>query len=164
MSISTKTVMAGLIISALAIPVLAQTPMPPSQPMPSSTPSAPAILSPSPVVTPVPTVRAGPEASSFFTAPRTSTSWRATEMMGANVLNRAREKIGDVSDLIIDSDGRVVAVVIGVGGFLGMGERNVAVTLATLQMSRDPAGKIALTSDLTKPALQAAPVFTHASR
>jgi hypothetical protein len=162
MSISTKTVMAGLIISALAIPVLAQTPMPPSQPMPSSTPSAPAILSPSPV--PVPTVRAGPAVSSFFTTPQTSTSWRATEMMGVNVLNRAREKVGDVNDLIIDSDGRVVAVVIGVGGFLGMGERNVAVTLATLQMSRDPAGKIALTSDLTKPMLQAAPVYTSASR
>jgi sporulation protein YlmC with PRC-barrel domain len=53
--------------------------------------------------------------------------WRATKLTGLNVYNNNNEKIGDVNELIIDRDGKVAAAVIGVGGFLGMGEHLAAV-------------------------------------
>jgi len=53
--------------------------------------------------------------------------WRATKLTGVNVYNNNNEKIGDVNELIVGRDGKVEAVVIGVGGFLGMGEHLAAV-------------------------------------
>ena len=51
--------------------------------------------------------------------------WRATKLDGLNVYDPGNNKIGDISELIIGRDGRVAAVVVGVGGFLGIGEHNV---------------------------------------
>src|SRR5215217_7647261 len=51
--------------------------------------------------------------------------WRASKLEGLDVYNQNDEKIGDIGELIVDSSGKIQAVVIGVGGFLGMGERNV---------------------------------------
>ena len=53
--------------------------------------------------------------------------WRASKLMGLDVYNEANEKLGDVNELILDKNGKVSAVVIGVGGFLGMGEHDIAV-------------------------------------
>ena len=53
--------------------------------------------------------------------------WRATKLSGVNVYNNNNEKIGDVNELIVGRDGKIEAVVIGVGGFLGMGEHLAAV-------------------------------------
>jgi sporulation protein YlmC with PRC-barrel domain len=53
--------------------------------------------------------------------------WRASKLRGLNVYNNNNEKIGDINELLVDSTGKVQAVVIGVGGFLGMGEHDVAV-------------------------------------
>jgi hypothetical protein len=52
--------------------------------------------------------------------------WRATKLAGVPVFNNS-EKIGDVNELILGKDGKIEAVVIGVGGFLGMGEHLAAV-------------------------------------
>src|SRR5205807_6396798 len=46
------------------------------------------------------------------------THWRASKMSGLNVYNEANEKIGDIKELILDKDSKVVGYVIGVGGFL----------------------------------------------
>jgi hypothetical protein len=46
----------------------------------------------------------------------------ADKMIGRTVFNPSNEKVGDVESVLIDKDGRVRYVVIGVGGFLGMGE------------------------------------------
>ena len=51
--------------------------------------------------------------------------WRATKLDGLNVYDPSNEKIGDISELIVGRDGKIDAVVIGVGGFLGIGEHNV---------------------------------------
>ena len=59
--------------------------------------------------------------------------WRASKLMGLDVYNEANEKLGDVNELILDKDGKVSAVVIGVGGFLGMGEHDIAVTMDKLK-------------------------------
>jgi sporulation protein YlmC with PRC-barrel domain len=53
--------------------------------------------------------------------------WRATKLAGVNVYNNNNEKIGEVNELIVSRDGKMEAVVIGVGGFLGMGEHLAAV-------------------------------------
>ncbi|HYK51237.1 MAG TPA: PRC-barrel domain-containing protein [Terriglobales bacterium] len=64
--------------------------------------------------------------------------WRASKLMGLNVYNEANEKLGDVNELILDKDGKVNAVVIGVGGFLGMGEHDIAVTMDKLKFIEEP--------------------------
>jgi sporulation protein YlmC with PRC-barrel domain len=64
-------------------------------------------------------------------ATTTSTSasgdWRASKMAGLKVYNDANENIGSINDLLMDKSGSVKIAVIGVGGFLGMGEHLVAV-------------------------------------
>lgn len=64
--------------------------------------------------------------------------WRASKLMGLDVYNEANEKLGDVNELILDKDGKVDAVVIGVGGFLGMGEHDIAVTMDKLKFVEEP--------------------------
>jgi hypothetical protein len=58
--------------------------------------------------------------------------------MGLDVYNEANEKLGDINELILDKDGKVDAVIIGVGGFLGMGEHDIAVTMDKLKFHEEP--------------------------
>jgi hypothetical protein len=58
--------------------------------------------------------------------------------MGLDVYNEANEKLGDINELILDKNGKVNAVVIGVGGFLGMGEHDIAVTMDKLKFMEEP--------------------------
>jgi hypothetical protein len=55
-----------------------------------------------------------------------------------NVYGQNNEKIGDVKDVLVDKSGNAKAVVIGVGGFLGIGEKNVALPFNALQWSDQP--------------------------
>jgi sporulation protein YlmC with PRC-barrel domain len=64
--------------------------------------------------------------------------WRASKLVGVNVYNDATEKIGDINDVILDKSGKVENVVLGVGGFLGMGEHYVAVAYDKLRWSNEP--------------------------
>jgi hypothetical protein len=70
-----------------------------------------------------------------------------------------REAIGDITDLVLDETGQVKAVVIGVGGFLGIGERNIAVDFAQLRWVAGQDGSQVLMMDTTREALEAAPEF-----
>lgn len=95
----------------------------------------------------------GPSASAPATMPAPiaiSQPVRASSLMKATVHNTAGEKVADVSDLLVDPSGTVKSVILGVGGFLGIGERNVAVDLASLRMMQDSSGHIMLTSDQMK--------------
>ena len=71
------------------------------------------------------------------TATTTTTSasgeWRAAKMAGVKVYNDANENIGSINDLLMDKTGAVKIAVIGVGGFLGMGEHLVAVPYEKLK-------------------------------
>jgi len=79
--------------------------------------------------------RAGqPTGRNFITEERPGV-WQASKLMKLNVYNEANEKVGDINDVLLDRDGKVEAVVIGVGGFLGIGEHNVAVPYSDLQWS-----------------------------
>ena len=75
--------------------------------------------------------------------------WRASKLMGLNVYNEANEKLGDINELIVDKDGKVNAVVIGVGGFLGMGEHDIAVTMDKLKFVEEPVRTSSTTTTTT---------------
>jgi sporulation protein YlmC with PRC-barrel domain len=66
--------------------------------------------------------------------------WRASKLVGVNVYNEANEKIGDINEVILDKSGKVANVILGVGGFLGMGEHYVAVAFDKLKWVNEPAG------------------------
>jgi PRC-barrel domain len=64
--------------------------------------------------------------------------WRTSKMHGINVYNQQNQKIGDIDDVLMDKDGKATLAVLGVGGFLGMGEHNVAVKFSELKFSDQP--------------------------
>jgi sporulation protein YlmC with PRC-barrel domain len=64
--------------------------------------------------------------------------WRASKLAGVDVYNDANEKIGDINDVILDRSGKVANVILGVGGFLGLGEHNVAVAFDKLTWVDQP--------------------------
>jgi len=86
----------------------------------------------------------------------------ADDLIGSNVYSDAGEKIGDVDDLIVNLDGSVEGVVIGVGGFLGLGEKWVAVKMDSLSTMTDESGTLRLVSSATKADLEAAEAFKTA--
>ena len=64
--------------------------------------------------------------------------WRASKLIGLNVYNDQNEKIGSIKELLMNKQGQIEAVAIGVGGFLGMGEHDVAVKFSDLKFSDQP--------------------------
>lgn len=75
--------------------------------------------------------------------------WRASKLMGLDVYNDANEKLGDINELILDKDGKISAVVIGVGGFLGMGEHDIAVSMDKLKFKEEAVRTSATTTTTT---------------
>jgi hypothetical protein len=67
-----------------------------------------------------------------------SGEWRASKLIGTNVYNDQNEKIGDINEVLLTSSGNVAGVVLGVGGFLGMGEHDVLVKLDQLKFVNEP--------------------------
>jgi sporulation protein YlmC with PRC-barrel domain len=64
--------------------------------------------------------------------------WRLYKMVGLDVYNQNDEKIGDISELLVDQTGKVQTAIIGVGGFLGVGERLVSVNFDQLKFVNQP--------------------------
>ena len=64
--------------------------------------------------------------------------WRASKLVGLNVYNANNEKIGDINELITDASGKIDTVVIGAGGFLGMGEHNVGIPFSQVKFVNEP--------------------------
>jgi hypothetical protein len=82
------------------------------------------------------------------------------DLIGQVVYGPDNARIGSISDLIVSNDGKTVqGFVIGVGGFLGIGERNVAMQIDRLRMDRGPDGASRLTMDIKKEELANAPAF-----
>jgi sporulation protein YlmC with PRC-barrel domain len=119
----------------------------------------------------VPTATAGAATPKVMAAPAEASAqvlWysqskdemRASKLIGASVKNPAGETIGDINEVLFDNSGKVNAVVVGVGGFLGMGEREVAVAFSSLRMAPGDDGRTVITIDATKDALKSAPVWT----
>lgn len=64
--------------------------------------------------------------------------WRASKLVGVDVFGPDGRKVGDVSEVLLDHDGRAAAVVIGVGGFLGIGRKDVALPYEALHLTGEP--------------------------
>lgn len=86
---------------------------------------------------------------------------RASKLIGTKVVNTANETVGDINEVILGKDGKVAAAILGVGGFLGMGEREVAVEFGSLRLKQD-GSKTVVTIDATKDALKNAPEWKWA--
>ena len=71
----------------------------------------------------------------------------ANNLIGRRVYSGNDETVGDINDLIVNLDGSVEGVVIGVGGFLGMGEKKVAVEMSAITVSTEPDTCLLYTSD-----------------
>ena len=76
-------------------------------------------------------------------------NWRTSKLVGLNVYNDSNESLGSINDLLTDKNGDIKAVVIGVGGFLGVGEHLVAVAFDKVKFVDDP---IAYTGASSAPA------------
>jgi len=109
-----KLLIGGLLASVMIIPALAQS------------------TSPAPATKPAP-------AATTSTAPQAhSDVWRASKLIGVNVYNDNNEKLGDISEILLDKSGKVDGVVIGVGGFLGMGQHDIKVDMSKLKFVDEP--------------------------
>jgi ribosomal 30S subunit maturation factor RimM len=84
--------------------------------------------------------------------------FRTSKLVGAKVYNGANENIGSVEDIILKADGTMDEVVLSVGGFLGIGEKYVAMPFSALKVSRE-GGSVKITTDGTKDSLKALPDY-----
>ena len=89
----------------------------------------------------------------------------ANTYIGQAVYNTGDESIGNISDLIMEKDGGITAAVVGVGGFLGIGEKSVAVPFEKISITQAPdSDDVKLTTTETAESLQAAPEFKTTSQ
>ena len=128
----TKTFLASaaLVLALAAAPALAQDKMSPDSKM---APAEASKMSQDKMATP-----AAPAASGMAITAPASGQWRTSKLIGVDVYNNNDEKIGDISELISDANGKIDTVVIGVGGFLGLGQSDVAVKFDQLKFVNEP--------------------------
>ncbi len=83
---------------------------------------------------------------------------RAESLLGVDVSN-GQDTIGEVADLIVTQDGRVEAIVVGVGGFLGVGQKSVALAWDTIRLAEQDGARVILVA-ATREQLEGMPEFT----
>ena len=83
----------------------------------------------------------------------------ASTLIGTSVQNGAGESLGSINDVVFSEEGQVEVIVIGVGGFLGIGEKNVGVAFDAIEKSTDADGNVVLVLNATAEELEAAPAF-----
>ena len=99
-----------------------------------------------------------------FITTQPSNEWLAGVFIGAKVQNAAGDTIGDIYDLMFSPQGQINTVVIGVGGFLGMGERTVAIPYNALSFKAGAKGERIIVVPLSKDNLVKAPDFKATER
>jgi hypothetical protein len=143
------TAIGGLIATG----ALAQTPPPASPPA-----KPPAATQPAPADKAKPAQKA--DAKNQVISEQKPDQWLASKFRGTNVIGPKDEKIGDVADVLFDKSGKVEAIIIGVGGFLGMGQKQVALSLASFDVvPGDDGGSPKLKLNMSKEQLQQAAEF-----
>lgn len=108
--------------------------------------------------TSVSTTTTGSLTSSSYLTTVDSKAWLGSKLIGTPVYTSStNERIGEVNNIIIDPTGQVSALVIGAGGFLGVGERDIAVKFTAFKATKDDDNEAKLTLDVTKDTLKNAP-------
>src|SRR6266700_4526178 len=114
------------IAAAMAIPATGGFAQPATAPTPTPPAAAPAVPH-----------AAAPAATTQAARHMATNEMRASKLIGSAVYDSGDQKIGSVADLIVDRDGKVSDVVLGVGSFLGAGDKHVAVKMADLKRGKD---------------------------
>jgi sporulation protein YlmC with PRC-barrel domain len=89
--------------------------------------------------------------------------WRASKVVGLSVYNDNNESLGSINDLLMDKNGNIKAVVLGVGGFLGVGEHLVAVPFDKIKFVDQPVAYTGTSSTSPNPNRPATPTTTGSS-
>ena len=101
---------------------------------------------------------ATPSGAPFLTK-QESSDWLVGNLIGKSVVNADNESIGDVNDLVTDQNGKIIAIVVGAGGFLGIGEKDVAIRFEDVKLARDENNDVKIIADLDKETLASAPAY-----
>jgi sporulation protein YlmC with PRC-barrel domain len=147
-------------LALLATSALAQTAQPTQQPAQqgapmTAPPAAGAPMPASPGAQPPTMTGAAPQ----FVERQADDEYLANNIIGTQVQNAAGESLGSISDIVMNQDGSLKAVVLGVGGFLGIGDRDIAVDWKSLNVTRDPNQRLVLRLDASREQLEQAPEF-----
>ncbi len=109
---------------------------------------------------PVPPAAApGPAAKALPSIPANATT--VTHWYKQNVYDPSDAKVGEIMDVLVDREGKIVALIVGVGGFLGMGEKDVAVPFGAVQFKTKDNNKWYPVMNTTKDALKTAPGYKY---
>lgn len=163
------TALVALLAAGPALAQDATTPADPNAPAATTTepaPAAPAAADTAPATSTTTTTTtsvADAPAGRFIILEDGSTDWLASNLIGSTVYSGTDENLGKIVDILATDDGQVKAVVIGVGGFLGIGRKDVAVSPKTLErVQADNEQKLVLKT--SKEELNAAPEFKTAAQ
>ena len=100
--------------------------------------------------------------NTFFKG-KTANQYLASEqLIGAKVVNKDGDTVGTISDLVVGSGNQIEGVILGVGGFLGIGEKKIGIRMGALKISSTD-GKTSITlPNATKDVLSAVPTYQQA--
>jgi sporulation protein YlmC with PRC-barrel domain len=101
----------------------------------------------------------GPAAQTMSAIPQNAVT--VTEWYKQSVYDPSDNKVGEIMDVLLDKEGKAAALIIGVGGFLGMGEKDVAVPFNAVQVQKRDNNKTYLVMNTTKDALKSAKGFKY---
>lgn len=93
-----------------------------------------------------------------FVATQSAGELSTASVIGLPVENTSGDKLGDINYLVLDNAGKISTAVIGVGGFLGVGEKNVGVPFDEMKFNEKDGRKVAVI-DATKTSLESAPKY-----
>ena len=178
------TLTAAALATVLAIPAYAQSSNPPAAQPPTTAQSAPPApaektappmndktsakpdTATAPAAIPDKSAATGTTADkkqAGFVQNQDTSEWRSSKLVGASVYGPDNKSIGSIDDLIVDQKGAIKAAVIGVGGFLGVGQKDVAVPFEALQIQRkqNSSSIDKITVSYTKDQLSNAPKFAY---
>jgi hypothetical protein len=113
-----KKLMISAAVSALMVSGAMAQASPPSDPPKAAAPKA----------------DAAPVDAAKFISSQSTDQWVFSKFKGTNVLGPDDAKVGDVSDMLFDKSGKIIGLIVGVGGFLGIGEKSVAIDMGAFQV------------------------------
>ncbi len=88
-----------------------------------------------------------------------ATKISANDLTGTTVYDASNQNVGEVGDVIVTKDGKIDAVVVDVGGFLGIGQKPVAIAFEDLSIRKDDSGNLTVFTAFTKEQLDSAPTY-----
>jgi len=83
----------------------------------------------------------------------------ASNLIGSTVYSQDNQSIGDINDIILSQEGQPSQVIVGVGGFLGIGEKDVVLDMSKLQVATTDDGKVKIVTQTTQDELRNMPAF-----